>query len=50
MSDNGFRLAGTGIVVAFAAFFTISPTQAMARLSAPEKQQANRIYFERCAG
>jgi nitrite reductase (NO-forming)/hydroxylamine reductase len=51
MTIKAITLAGVGMAAMVAATMSISPARAAdATLSAEEMEQANRIYFERCAG
>ncbi len=50
MGIKEIRLAVIAMALALAASFAISPAQAANKLTEDEKEQANRIFFERCAG
>jgi len=51
MSMNAIKFAGVGMAAIVAATMSVSPARAAdSKLSADEMEQANRIYFERCAG
>lgn len=51
MAKYGLRLAGVGMAALLAVSFTTTATQAAnSKLSAAEKETADKIFFERCAG